>query len=110
MYSLYNAWQGFHGEPAQLHHRVLSKARSSMGIRFGKRNCSGNGSEREQQPFSLENSLSQVSDVQSGVVDIIATSLTLNPNRAKAVAYLHPMGTETYALYVKRSSDDREYS
>ena len=32
--------------------------------------------------------------------DLLAASLTLNPERSRAVDYLFPIGTETYAIYI----------
>ncbi len=42
-----------------------------------------------------------VDDIYKSNADMIGSSLTLKPGRAAAVAYLHPMGTETYALFVR---------
>ena len=33
-------------------------------------------------------------------VDLMACSLTLTPERSRAVDYLYPIGTETYAIYI----------
>ncbi len=44
-----------------------------------------------------------VDDVHRGHVDFIATSLTMKPSRAEGITYLHPIGTETYALFVPTS-------
>ena len=41
-----------------------------------------------------------IDDVHRGHVDLISASVTLKISRAKGVTYLHPIGTETYALFV----------
>ncbi len=44
-----------------------------------------------------------VEDARRGAVDLIGTSLTLRTDRARAVEYLPPIGTETYALFIPAS-------
>ncbi len=44
-----------------------------------------------------------VGDIARGHLDLISSSLTVNPSRAHGIAYLHPISTETYALYVPTS-------
>ncbi len=41
-----------------------------------------------------------VGDVSRGTMDLLGASLTLKVGRARGVAYLHPIGTETYALFI----------
>ena len=47
-----------------------------------------------------------VKTIQDDEADIIATSLTQNPQRFPALDYLWPIGTETYGLFVKRITEE----
>lgn len=49
-----------------------------------------------------------ISSIRKDEADIIATSLTLKPERFIGIDYLWPIGTETYALFIKRTSDSEE--
>ena len=39
-------------------------------------------------------------------MDLVGTTLTLNPTRALAVDYLLPIGTETYAIFIKTTGQE----
>ncbi len=41
-----------------------------------------------------------INDVNQGHMDLISASVTIKHSRAKGVKYLHPIGTETYALFI----------
>ena len=41
-----------------------------------------------------------VEDVHRGHVDLIGSSMTMEPDRAEGINFLHPIGIETYALFV----------
>ncbi|TRY78277.1 hypothetical protein TCAL_08764, partial [Tigriopus californicus] len=55
-----------------------------------------------------------INSLQKNEADLIGTSVTLNPERYHVVDYLHPLGTETYAIYIgnpkSESADWRLYS
>ena len=41
-----------------------------------------------------------IKSLLDGEADLIATSLTVNPERFAVVDHLYPMGTETYSIYI----------
>ena len=47
-----------------------------------------------------------VKTIVDGQADIIATSLTQSPNRSRVLNFMWPIGTETYALFVKRITEE----
>lgn len=55
-----------------------------------------------------------IDNLQKNEADLIGTSVTLNPERYHVVDYLHPLGTETYAIYIgnpkSETADWRLYS
>ncbi len=44
-----------------------------------------------------------VGDISRGHLDLISASLTVKSSRAQGISYLHPISTETYALFVPTS-------
>ena len=46
------------------------------------------------------------SSVFQGEFDLVGTTLTLNPVRALGIDYLLPIGTETYALFIKTTGEE----
>jgi len=41
-----------------------------------------------------------IGDLMSGDCDLVSASLTMSPERANVVDFAHPVGTETYGIFV----------